>query len=134
MPMDFKFAVKEIFKDLPIAPPVGSIWAAPNKIWDNAFARNQKPKNLHPAIVAEIKPCNTIITILPGTTRDHNNQRCAYEVNLQKAQKKSYFLFALAMPYSKDNLLTLRRGWDGIDDLNNDQLKRFNLKIEMCLK
>ena len=131
--MDFKSAFKEVFKKLPFAPVIGSIWAAPNRIWDNDFAWNKKSDDFHPAIVAEIKACNTIITILPGTTSNHDGEICAYKVDLQYNNKTSYFLFALAMPYTKEKLLDLDRGWNGINELNKNQLTNFKSKIKICL-
>jgi len=131
--VDFKAAFKEVYKTLPFTPDIGSIWAAPNKIWNNDFAWNKGPNDYHPAIVAEIKPCNTILRILPGTTSNHDGERCAYKVKLGKERKISYFLFALAMPYTKDNLLDLERGWSGVDELNKNQLIDYKSKIEICL-
>jgi len=132
--MDFKAALIEVYKNLPFTPDIGSIWAAQNRIWDNNFAWNKSSDDYHPAIVAEIKPCDTILTILPGTTSDHSGERCAYEVIHQKKKKISYFLFALAMPYTKDNLLDLERGWDGVNELDKSQLISFKSKIKICLR
>jgi hypothetical protein len=44
----------------------------------------------------------------------------------------SYFLIDLWMTISKNDLMSLRRGWDGIEKLNESQEKDFNLHINDC--
>jgi hypothetical protein len=131
--VDLQSALMDVFPEMSIDPDVGSIWAAPNNIWNNEFAWNQRHQGYHPAIVAEKKSCNVLITILPGTTSKHDVGVCVYRVMLKPGMKTSYFLFNLAMPYVKDDLLKLERGWSGVDELTSTQLIDFQKKIEYCL-
>jgi hypothetical protein len=36
------------------------------------------------------------------------------------------------MPYIIDDLLNLGRGWNGVDNLNEQQLKDFEWQIKIC--
>src|SRR4051794_18098216 len=85
------------------SPEIGSIWAAPNKIWNNGFAKEKAGDDLHPALVERNSPCNSITYIIPGTSKNHIGS-CTFRtlLNPQDTDKViSYFLIKLSMPYSR---------------------------------
>ena len=116
-------------------PEIGSIWAAPNRIWNNSFAANKSETDFHPSIVAKVSSCKTSCQIVPGTTKGYRKGSCVFKVKLNTTDLTcpiSYFLIDLWMTFSKSDLLTLKQGWDGIEDLNEEQLKAFKLQIKFC--
>lgn len=125
---------KQILFDI-YAPEVGSIWAAPNGIWTNSFAANKSEKDFHPSIVGKVSTCKTSCQIVPGTTKAYRMGSCVFKIKLNPAVPNfplSYFLIDLWMTFSKSDLLTLKQGWSGIDNLNDAQLKDFKLQIKFC--
>lgn len=113
-------------------PDIGSIWAAPNGIWDNNFAHNKPKKDYHPAIIAHVSYCKTAIKILPGTSKDYNKGCCVFKIKLEP-NRDSHFLFKLAMTISSDNISDLKRGWNSIEKLDDNQLSEFEQKIKSCI-
>lgn len=125
---------KKILHDI-YTPEIGSIWGAPNGIWINSFASNKSDSNYHPSIVGKVSSCKSIFHLVPGTSKDYRKGSCVYKVKLNKSVAScpfSYFLIDLWMSYSKSELKKLKRGWNGINDLSNDQLKDFKLQIKFC--
>lgn len=125
---------KQILYDI-YAPEVGTIWAAPNGIWTNSFASNQSETDYHPSVVGKVSSCKTNCQIVPGTSKDYRKGSCVFKVKLNTIEPTcslSYFLIDLWMTFSKNDLLTLKRGWNGIDDFNEQQLKDFKLQIKFC--
>ncbi|MBK8686608.1 MAG: hypothetical protein IPN26_17385 [Bacteroidetes bacterium] len=124
---------KQILYDI-YAPEVGSIWAAPNGIWANSFASNKSKTDYHPSVVGKVSSCMTSCQIVPGTERLQKGS-CVFKVQLNTTDSaclNSYFLIDLWMTFSKNDLLTLKQGWNGIDNFNEQQLKDFKLQIKFC--
>jgi hypothetical protein len=116
-------------------PDIGSLFALPNKMWNNGFAQNKAGEDLHPALVERIAPCKTITHIIPGTTKDYKQGSCVFKIKINQndpAAITSFFLIKLAMPFSKDTLISLRNGWNGIDILNEKQLADFKMQLKFC--
>jgi len=125
---------KQILYDI-YAPEVGSIWAAQNGIWTNSFASNKSETEYHPSVVGKVSSCNTSCQIIPGTSKDYRKGSCVFKVKLDLADPDcsiSYFLIDLWMTFSKSDLMTLKHGWNGVVNLNDEQLKAFKLQIKFC--
>jgi hypothetical protein len=117
------------------APEIGSIWAAPNRIWNNSFASNKSETDYHPCVVGKVSSCRTTCQIVPGTSKDYRKGSCVFKVKLNTTDPAcplSYFLIDLWMTFSKSDLLTLKKGWNGIENLNELQLKAFKQQIKFC--
>ncbi len=125
--MDYLEVLRSIYK-----PDFGSIWKAPNCIWTTGFAKNVAQSECHPAVVEYMKSDNVSVQLVPGTSVDYNKGSCVFKVDLASNGKLSYFLIKLSMPYSMSSLLKLKRGWDGIQDLSEDQKKDFLWQIKIC--
>jgi hypothetical protein len=124
---------KQVLFDL-YCPDVGSIWGAPNKIWENGFANGKPGDDLHPAIVEKNSPCNTITYIIPGTSKIHVGS-CIFRVLLNQNdinKVNSYFLIKFSMPYSKSKINQLIQGWNNVINLNEEQLKDFKMQLKFC--
>jgi hypothetical protein len=107
---------KQILYDI-YEPEVGSIWVAPNGIWTTSFAANQSEADLHPSIVGKVSSCRTNCQIVPGTSKDYRKGSCVFKVKLNTNDTTcplSYILIDLWMTFSKNDLLTLKQGWNGI--------------------
>jgi hypothetical protein len=116
-------------------PEVGSIWAAPNGIWTNTFASNKLKTDYHPSVVGKLSSCKTNCQIIPGTSKDYRKGSCVYTLRLKPTDigcSESYFLIDLWMTFNKSDLLTLNKGWNGVENLNETQLKEFKLQIKFC--
>lgn len=125
---------KQILHDIYV-PSVGSIWVAPNAIWSNSFAANKSLNDFHPLIVGKLSNCKTNCNIVPGTSKDYLKGTCVYKVNLNPIDADSpisHFLINLWMSYSKSDLQKLKQGWNGINNLDENQLKDFKLQIKFC--
>ena len=117
------------------SPDMGSFWAVPNKIWDNGFASNKDEEAFHPALVERVSPCKTIAQIIPGTSKDYKQGSCVFKIKINQkdpASITSYFLIKLSMPFTKETLLTLNQGWNGVDNLNEMQLEDFKMQLKFC--
>ena len=125
--MDYRDILKRIYK-----PEIGSIWKAPNSIWTNNFAKNKKPKGYHPSIVEKIRQDNVSVQLAPGTSKEYKKGSCVFKIDLKGDGKYSFFLLKLSMPYIIDDLLNLDRGWNGIESLNEKQLKDLEWQIKIC--
>lgn len=117
------------------SPEIGSIWAAPNEIWKNSFASNKAKLEYHPSIIGKVSSCNTNCQIIPGTSKDYKVGTCVFKVRLNSIDPNfplSYFLINLWMTFSKSDLLSLKQGWNGIENLNENQLNDFKQQIKFC--
>lgn len=125
---------KQILYDI-YAPDVGSVWAAPNVIWTNSFASNKLETDYHPSVVGKLSCCKTNCQIVPGTSKDYRKGSCVFKIKINESDPtcpQSYFLIDLWMTFSKSDLLTLKQGWNGIESLNENQLKDFKQQIKFC--
>jgi hypothetical protein len=121
----------DILRELYV-PEFGSIWKAPNCIWTSGFAHNGAEKGLHPSIVEKVLKDEITVRLVPGTSKNYRTGRCVYVVKMGDDERISHFLIDLSMPYHIDELKKLDRGWNGVDDLNEEQKSRFNLQIMAC--
>lgn len=115
-----------------IYAPVGSIWQAPNRIWNNGFARNKSKIGIHPAVVEKIRQDSFSVQLAPGTRKDYNIGSCVFTTSLKNCEKKTYFLLKLSMPISINELLKLERGWKTQYYLSNSETKELIWQIKMC--
>jgi len=125
---------KELLYDI-YSPEFGTIWAAPNGIWTNSFASNKSETDYHPSLVGKLSRCKTHCQIVPGTSKDYRKGSCVYKFTLNSTDSNyplSYFLIDLWMTYSNRDLLTLKQGWNGIEQLDEEQLKAFKQQIKFC--
>jgi len=125
---------KQILYDI-YTPDIGSIWAAPNGIWTNSFASNKAISDYHPSLIGKVSACKTNCQLVPGTSKDYRKGTCVFKVKLNSMISTSpltYFLIDLWMTFSNSDLQKLNRGWNGVTDLNNDQLKDFKFQIKIC--
>ena len=125
---------KQILHDIYV-PNVGSIWVAPNVIWSSSFAANKSLNDFHPSIVGKLSNCKTNCNIIPGTSKDYLKGTCVFKVKLNSNGSDSpisYFLINLWMSYSKSDLQKLKQGWNGINNLDENQLREFKLQIKFC--
>jgi hypothetical protein len=121
----------DILRELYV-PQFGSVWKAPNSIWTSGFAKNGVEEGLHPSIVEKVLKDEVTVRLVPGTSKKYRTGRCVFVVKMGISEIVSHFLIDLAMPYHVDELKKLDRGWNGIDELNEDQKSRFNLQILAC--
>jgi hypothetical protein len=127
MEMDYRNILRRIYQ-----PEIGSIWKAPNIIWTNSFAKNKSQNDFHPSIVEKIRKDSISVQLAPGTTKEYQKGSCVFKADLIGDGTFSYFLLKLSMPYIIDDLLNLERGWNGVDNLNEQQLKDFEWQIKIC--
>jgi hypothetical protein len=116
-------------------PSIGSVWVAPNAIWSNSFAPNKSLNDFHPSIVGKLSNCKTNCNIIPGTSKDYSKGTCVFKVKLNTIDANSpisHFLIDLWMSFSKSDLQNLKQGWNGVDNLDENQLKDFKLQIKFC--
>lgn len=125
---------KQILYDI-YTPEVGSIWAAPNGIWTNSFAYNKSEIDYHPSLLGKLSSCKTNCKIVPGTSKDYRKGCCVFKVRLNSTDPSyplSHFLIDLWMTFSKTDLMSLKQGWNGIEQLDDKQLKEFKQQIKFC--
>jgi hypothetical protein len=116
-------------------PEVGSLWTAPNAIWTTSFACNKEKYDCHPAVVGKLNADKVSCRIIPGTTKEYQKGSCVYRVKLNPDVSDypfSNFLIRLWMTYSNSDLFKLKRGWNSIDSLNDEQVKELKLQIKFC--
>lgn len=123
---------KQLLKDI-YTPDIGSIYAIPNKLWTNKFAKNKEGEDLHPSLIEKHSICNTITYIVPGTSKVQSLGSCVFTINLNTTKLvKSYFLLKLSMPINREKLMDCNLGWDGVEYLNEAQLLEFKQQIKFC--
>jgi hypothetical protein len=125
--MNYKDVLKKIYR-----PETGSIWRAPNQIWSTDFAKNKDGDGLHPSVVEKLRDDGVSAQLAPGSSKDYNIGSCTFKAKIGSAEKTTYFLLKLSMPYIIEDLLSLDRGWSGVDSLTKAQLKDFEWQIKMC--
>jgi hypothetical protein len=111
---------------------MGSIWAAPNSIWSNGFARNKSGEGYHPAIVERVKKDTITAVITPGTSKAYKIGSCVFKIRLSPLSKRSHFLLKLSMPYLVEELEMLQNNWNGVGKLSEKQIKDFQRQITWC--
>lgn len=125
---------KQILYDI-YSPEVGSIWIAPNGIWNNSFASNKDREDCHPAIVGKINGDKLSCRIIPGTTKEYQKGCCVFKIKLNPNDPDypySNFLIKLWMTYNIKDILKLKRGWNDIESLNENQVQEMKLQIKFC--
>jgi hypothetical protein len=126
---------KQILSNI-YTPAVGSIWSAPNGIWNTSFAANKEKDECHPTVVGKVNTDKISCCIIPGTSKEYQKGSCVFKVKLNTYNLDSpisNFLIKFRMTYSNSDLLKLKRGWDGVDSLNELQVKELKLQIKFCL-
>jgi len=127
---DWKQILSNIYR-----PEVGSLWTAPNGIWNNSFASNKNKEDCHPTVVGKVNTDNVSCRIIPGTTKEYQKGSCVFKVRINPYDSDypfSNFLIKFWMTYSINDLLKLKRGWNGLDSLNENQIKAMKLQIKFC--
>ena len=61
--MNYLEILESIYK-----PTVGSIWAAPNSIWNNSFAFDKASTDCHPSVVVSVDKTGQVSQLAPGTS------------------------------------------------------------------
>jgi len=126
---DWKEILSELYK-----PEIGSLWVAPNAIWNNDFAHNKDKDEAHPTVVGQVFSDNIKCRIIPGTTKEYQKGTCVFKVKITNDNDcpYSHFLLKLWMSYSFKGLQKLRRGWRSVDSLNEEQVKGLKQQIKFC--
>jgi hypothetical protein len=116
-------------------PEIGSLWTAPNGIWNNSFASNKDKDDFHPTVVGKVNADKVSCRIIPGTTKEYQKGSCVYKVKLNPYDPDcptSNFLIKLWMTYNNSDLVKMQRGWNGVDSLNLTQIEDLKLQIKFC--
>lgn len=116
-------------------PDIGSLWGVNNGFWRNSFAANKPDDDYHPGLVGKIGSCKTFCYLIPGTTKDYRRGSCVYKVKLNPTDPScpsSYFLIDLWITVNNSEFYKLKRGWNGIDNLNDIQLNDLIQQIKFC--
>ena len=124
--MEYYEALRKLY-----TPQVGSIWKAPNRIWTSGFASGSPKEAIHPSVVEKIYSGNITVSIAPGTSKEKGGS-CVYKVKLGDEERTTYFLIDLSMPYHVDDIKELKRGWNGVNELDDDQIQDFKRQIKFC--
>lgn len=128
---DWKGLLKEIY-----CPAIGSLWGAPNGIWDNSFAHNKAKESTHPSVIGRVYDANKRCWIIPGTTKDYNKGSNVFRTKINPSDPAcpyTHFLIKLRMTYNSRDLFNLQRGWDGVDTLSDSQIHDLKLQIRFSL-
>ena len=126
---------KSILQDI-YCPVIGSIWVAPNGIWNNHFAHNKDKDDFHPSVIGRVYDENKKCWIIPGTSKEYNKGSNVFKVKIDPENPEcpySYFLIKLRMTYNSKDLPNLQRGWNGIDTLSDSQIEELKLQIKFSL-
>lgn len=126
---------KKILYDI-YCPVIGSIWVAPNGIWSNNFAHNKDPEDCHPSVVGRVYDDNKRCWIIPGTSKEYNIGTNVFKVRIDAEDPEcpyTHFLIKLRMTYNSKDLLSLKRGWNGIDSLSEQQTNDLKMQIKFSL-
>ena len=113
-------------------PAEGSIWRAPNKIWNNSFARNKSDEGLHPALIERIKKDKQNAILIPGTSKDYRKGSCIFKIRFYPFSKMSYFLMKLSMTMDIESIKKMEQGWNNKNELNEKQLSELRWQLKMC--
>lgn len=126
---------KSILKDI-YCPTIGSLWVAPNGIWNNSFAHNKASEEFHPSVVGRVYDDNTKCWVIPGTSKEYNKGSSVLRTKIAPDDPNcpySHFLIKLRMTYNSKDILSLQRGWNGIDSLSDTQVEELKLQIKFSL-
>ena len=144
---------KSILQDI-YCPVIGSIWVAPNGIWNNHFAHNKDKDDFHPSVIGrvydenkkysisifgkkkEVYDENKKCWIIPGTSKEYNKGTNVFKVKIDPENPDcpySHFLIKLRITYNSKDLPNLQRGWNGVDTLSDSQIEDLKLQIKFSL-
>jgi hypothetical protein len=115
-------------------PEIGSVWSVCNGIWNNQFASGKDKNDCHPAVVGKLNKDSASCKIIPGTTKEYQRGSCVFRVKLNPYNPEcqiSNFLINLWMTYSNRELFKMKRGWDGVEILNEAQIRELKLQIRL---
>ncbi|MDR0724978.1 MAG: hypothetical protein LBF59_03085 [Prevotellaceae bacterium] len=114
-------------------PEIGSVWAVHNGIWNNLFASNKYSNDYHPAVVGKINEDKISCKIIPGTTKEYLKGTGVFKVRFNTYNPDyqiTHFLINLWMTISNKELFKMKRGWDGVEMLNETQIKGLKMQIK----
>ena len=103
---------KSILQDI-YCPVIGSIWVAPNGIWNNHFAHNKDKDDFHPSVIGRVYDENKKCWIIPGTSKEYNKGTNVFKVKIDPENPDcpySHFLIKLRMTYNSKDLPNLQHG------------------------
>ena len=126
---------KSILQDI-YCPVIGSIWVAPNGIWNNHFAHNKGKDDFHPSVIGRVYDENKKCWIIPGTSKEYNKGTNVFKVKIDPENPDcpySHFLIKLRITYNSKDLPNLQRGWNGVDTLSDSQIEDLKLQIKFSL-
>ena len=126
---------KSILQDI-YCPVIGSIWVAPNGIWNNHFAHNKDKDDFHPSVIGRVYDENKKCWIIPGTSKEYNKGTNVFKVKIDPENPDcpySHFLIKLRRTYNSKDLPNLQRGWNGVDTLSDSQIEDLKLQIKFSL-
>lgn len=126
---------KSILRDI-YCPVIGSIWVAPNGMWNNQFAHNKDKNDCHPSVIGRVYDQNTKCWIIPGTSKGYNKGSSVFKCKIDPNDPDcpySHFLIKLRMTYNSKDLPNLQRGWNGIETLSDSQIEDLKLQIKFSL-
>lgn len=118
------------------SPPLGSLWIAPNGIWNNSFASNRDANDVHPSVVGNVLDNGKRCWLIPGTSKNYNKGTNVFHTKIVPDDPTcplTYFLIKYRMTMNSESVADLDRGWNGIDTLNDDQVKELKLQIKFSL-
>jgi len=113
-------------------PAEGSIWKAPNRIWNNSFARNKSDEGLHPALIERVKKDNQNAILIPGTSKDYRKGSCVFKIRFYPFSRMSYFLMKLSMTMDIESIKQMDQGWHTKKELNKKQIIALRWQLKMC--
>lgn len=126
---------KSILQDI-YCPVIGSIWVAPNGMWNNQFAHNKDKNDCHPSVIGRVYDNNKKCWIIPGTSKEYNKGTNVFKVKIDPCDPEcpyTHFLIKLRMTYNSKDLPKLQRGWNGIETLSDSQIEDLKLQIKFSL-
>ena len=129
--IDWHDILKQVY-----SPPIGSLWVAPNGIWNNSFAHNKDKDDFHPSVIGRIYDEGQKCWLIPGTSKEYNKGTNVFKVKIDTNDPEcpyTHFLIKLRMTYNSKDLPNLRRGWNGVDALSDSQIEDLKLQIKFSL-
>lgn len=128
--MDYKSLLASIY-----SPDIGSLWCVSDGIWETGFAANKSSSDFHPALVGKIEPTGSSCRLIPGTSQEFKKGSCVFKTVINpniSHPKTSHFLIQLWMTVNNSDLFMMKRGWSGVDQLDENQLRLMFLQIKFC--
>ncbi len=117
-------------------PSLGSLWVAPNYIWNNGFASNKDPKGNHPSVVGYLIPKNKTCWLIPGSSKNYNRGSCVFKTIIKPNDPHcpiTHFIIRLRMTYLAKDVWKLRKGWMGVEELSEKQIQELKLQMKFSL-